>query len=288
MLTGPNPQASASLVIGGTGIVGGYIVERLILRGERPLALSRSPQSKLGVEWVQGDLQNPEALKLPPFTTLYCTADALLLPSVLPYLVNASLKRVVVFSSTSVLTKLDSEILAEREMWQKLADAEQEIIAACARHDVEWTILRPTLIYAEGRDQNITPLSRLIKRFGIMPAIGGARGLRQPVHAEDLAIGAIAAAASAAAANKFYSLPGGETLTYREMLGRIFDALRQPRRIVPVPAWLWRAAFRFVKQLFPGVNVAMGTRMMVDMTFDCSPAQQDFGWNPRRFHPRFD
>lgn len=268
--------------------MGGYIVERLILAGERPLALSRSPQSKPGIEWVQGDLQNPETLKLPAFATLYCTADALLLPRALPYLVNGSLKRVIVFSSTSVLTKLDSEIAAEREMWQKLADAEQEIIAACARHNIEWTILRPTLIYAEGRDQNITPLSRLIKRFGIMPAIGGAGGLRQPVHAEDLAIGAIAAAASASAANKFYSLPGGETLTYREMLGRIFDALRQPRRIVPVPAWLWRAAFRFVKQLFPGVNVAMGTRMMVDLTFDCSSARQDFGWNPRRFHPQFE
>lgn len=70
MLTGPDPQAT-SLVIGGTGIVGGYIVERLILAGERPLALSRSPQSKPGIEWVQGDLQNPETLKLPAFATLY-------------------------------------------------------------------------------------------------------------------------------------------------------------------------------------------------------------------------
>jgi len=238
--------------------------------------------------WVQGDLQNPETLKFPAFTTLYCTADAVLLPGALPYLFNGLLKRVIVFSSTSVLTKLDSEIPAEREMWRKLADAEEQIVAACARHNVEWTILRPTLIYAEGRDQNITPLSRLIKRFGIMPAIGGAAGLRQPVHAEDLAIGAIAAAGSASAANKFYSMPGGETLTYREMVGRIFDALRRPRRTVPVPAWLWRAAFAFVRPLFPGANVAMGTRMMVDMTFDCSPAQQDFGWNPRSFQPRFD
>ena len=288
MLPGPNPQAATSLVVGGTGVVGSYIVEQLILAGERPLALSRSPQSKPGVVWFQGDLQEPETLKFPAFTTLYCTADAVLLPTALPYLFNASLRRVIVFSSTSVLTKLDSEIPAEREMWRKLADAEEQIIAACARHNIEWTILRPTLIYAEGRDQNITPLSRLIKRFGIMPAVGGAGGLRQPVHAEDLAIGAIAAAASGSAANKFYSLPGGETLTYREMVGRIFDAVRRPRRTVPIPASLWRAAFAFVRPLFPGANVAMGTRMMMDMTFDCSPAKQDFGWNPRSFRPRFD
>ena len=101
------------------------------------------------------------------------------------------------------------------------------------QHNVGWTILRPTLIYAEGRDTNITPLSRLIRRFGFMPLVGGAPGLRQPVHAEDLAIGAIAAASSPAAINKFYSLPGAETLTYREMIGRIFDGLRMPRRTHP-------------------------------------------------------
>jgi nucleoside-diphosphate-sugar epimerase len=281
-------QAAKSLVVGGTGVVGGYIVEHLIRAGERPLALSRSPQSKPDVVWFQGDLQDPETLKFPPFTTLYCTADAVLLPAALPRFFNPSLKRIVVFSSTSVLTKLDSEIVAEREMWQNLAEAEQKIVAACDQRNIEWTILRPTLIYAEGRDVNITPLSRLIRRFGIMPVVGGASGLRQPVHAEDLAIGAIAAASSASAANKFYSLPGGETLTYREMVGRIFDGLQRPRRTIPVPAYLWRMAFAFVKPLFPGANVAMGTRMMKDMVFDRSPAEQDFGWCPRRFDPTFD
>ena len=282
------PEAAKSFVVGGTGIVGGYIVEHLIRAGERPLALSRSPQSKPEVVWFQGDLQDPGTLVFPPFTTLYCTADAVMLSAALPRFFNPSLKRIVVFSSTSVLTKLDSEIIAERRMWQNLAEAEEKIVAACEERNIEWTILRPTLIYAEGRDANITPLSRLIRRFGIMPVVGGGCGLRQPVHAEDLAIGAIAAASSRCAANKFYALPGGETLTYREMVGRIFDGLGRPRRTVPVPAAVWRMAFDFVKPLFPGINVAMGTRMMKDMVFDRSPAEQDFGWRPRRFRPTFD
>ncbi|QWG14908.1 hypothetical protein KMZ29_09745 [Bradyrhizobium sediminis] len=134
-----------------------------------------------------------------------------------------------------MITKQDTEVEAEREMIRKLAGAERKIAAACEQNNVGWTILRPTLIYTPGRDTNITPLSRLIRRFGFMPLVGGAPGLRQPVHAEDLAIGAIAAAASPAAVNKFYSLPGAETLTYREMIGRIFDALRLPRRTIWVP-----------------------------------------------------
>ena len=121
-----------------------------------------------------------------------------------------------------------------------------------------------------------------------MPLVGGGTGLRQPVHAEDLAIGAIAAAASPLAKNKFYSLPGSETLSYREMIGRIFDGMRLPRRTIPVPAIVWRAAFVALKPLFPGANVAMGIRMMKDMTFDAGPAITDFGWKPRAFHPVFE
>ena len=199
------------LVIGGTGLVGGYIVERLLRSGERPLVLSRRQQDGPGVDWVRGDLTRPDTLAFPPFATLYCTADAILLADALPRLFNPSLRRLVAFSSTSVLTKQDTEVAAERELIRKLAKAEQTIAAACEQHGVGWTILRPTLIYAEGRDTNITPLSRLIRRFGFMPLVGGAPGLRQPVHAEDLAIGAISAASSPAAANKTYSLPGGET-----------------------------------------------------------------------------
>ena len=282
------PEPMKSLVLGATGLVGGYIVDHLVRAGEQPLALSRSPQSRPGIDWYRGDLEKPDTLRFPPFATLYCTADAILLPPALPHLFNPSLKRAIVFSSTSVITKLDSEVAAEREMLKALADAEQKIVAACEQNDVAWTILRPTLIYAEGRDINITPLSRLIRRFGFMPLVGGAPGLRQPVHAEDLAIGAIAAASSPAAANKFYALPGGETLSYREMIGRIFDGLRKPRRTVPVPVGLWRAIFVLGKPLFPDANVAMGIRMTKDMTFDSTPAIRDFGWNPRTFNPVFD
>jgi nucleoside-diphosphate-sugar epimerase len=277
-----------SLVIGGTGLVGGYIVENLVRRGERPFVLSRSQQNRPGVDWFCGDLAKPDTLQFPAFAALYCTADAVLLAEALPRLFNQELRRVVAFSSTSVLTKQDTEVADERDTIRRLAEAEKKIAAACEQHNVGWTILRPTLIYAPGRDTNITPLSRLIRRFGFMPLVGGAPGLRQPVHAEDLAIGAIAAAASPAAINKFYALPGAETLSYREMIGRIFDALRLPRRTIWVPPLLWRAGFMLAKPLFPGANVAMGIRMMKDMTFDSTPAVRDFGWNPRAFNPVFD
>jgi nucleoside-diphosphate-sugar epimerase len=280
-------EAGGSLVVGGSGLVGGYIVDRLVGRGARVFAVSRSTHERAGVEWLRADLREPAMLQLPPVTTLYCTADAILLADALPNLLTPAVKRLVAFSSSSVLTKQDTEVIAERETIRKLAEAEQKIVAICEQHQVGWTILRPTLIYAEGRDTNLTPLSRLIRRFGFMPLVGGAPGLRQPVHAEDLAIGAIEAASCPAAANKFYCLPGGETLTYREMIGRLFDSMKLPRRTVSVPVPLWRLMFALAKPLFPGSNVAMGLRMTKNMTFDATPAATDFGWKPRAFHPAY-
>jgi nucleoside-diphosphate-sugar epimerase len=79
-----------SLVIGGTGLVGGYIVDHLLRGGERPSALSRSEQTRPGVEWIRGDLKQPHALELPPFATVYCSADATLLADAVPRLFNPS------------------------------------------------------------------------------------------------------------------------------------------------------------------------------------------------------
>ncbi|KAA0073038.1 epimerase [Tardiphaga sp. P9-11] len=278
-----------SLVVGATGIVGGYILQHLVRMGECPFALSRSPRECTAKQvWFQGEMSSLHSLKLPPFETLYCTANIGPLPKALRALHDTSLKRVVVFTSTSILTKIDSEIETERTMLRQLATAEQELIATCRELGIGWTILRPTLIYAEGRDANITRLARFISRYGFVPLAGSGIGLRQPVHAEDLAIGALAAAGSANAIDKIYSLPGTEVLPYREMVGRIFDGMKRPRRVFAVSPFLWRAAFAIAHPLLPNANAAMGMRMNKDMVFDAGPAVQDFGWNPRAFYPRFD
>ncbi len=276
-----------NLVVGATGIVGGYIVQHLVAAGERPTALSRAERHDANVDWVRGDLSAPAGLPTVTPETLYCTAHVGLLADALPYLDRSALKRVVVFTSTSIVTKMQSEIEEEREHLRRLADGEQQLISLCEQYGIGWTILRPTIIYAEGRDANVSRLAGLIRRFGFLPLMGRGAGLRQPVHAEDLATGAIQAAASDAAVNKTYALPGGETISYREMVGRIFDALGKPRRILSAPPVVWRFAFALAKPLFPNANVAMGNRMVKDMVFDGTPAVRDFGWNPRKFQPVF-
>ena len=275
------------LVLGATSLIGGFLTDRLRDACVEYLEVSRQAPP-LDRPWLQADLSDPDlASKLPETHTVYSLSPVWLLPQALPALQAAGMKRLVAFSSTSRFTKQDSPERSERETARRLAEAEAAVEAFCSAHKIAWTLLRPTLIYAEGRDGNVSRLAALIRRFGWLPISGRGEGLRQPVHAGDLAEGAIAAAHAKAAEGRAYDLPGGETLSYRTMAERIFDSLDRPRLIISLPPWLWSAVFALARPLFPGANAAMGTRMSRDLVFDGGAAARDFGWRPRPFHPSF-
>ena len=283
----PEDLASPVLVLGATSLIGDFLLARLNAAGIEPMALSRRPPSD-DVCWVDADLADPDlADELPPVATVFSLSPIWLLPQALPALKACGLTRLVAFSSTSRFTKQDSPDPAERGVAKALADAEAKVEAFCAEHGVAWTVLRPTLIYVEGRDGNVSRLASLIQRFKILPLSGRGEGLRQPVHAEDLAIGALAAAASPAAHDKAYDLTGGETLTYRVMAQRVFEGLGRRPAILGLPPWLFRLLLTLAKPFYPGATATMGDRMAQDLTFDDAPARRDFGWGPRDFRPRF-
>ena len=115
------------------------ILLQLVRAGERPFALWRSERSgSTNVEWLRGDLTAPAAIKLPPVTTLYCTAHAGLLAAAIPYFFSPLLTRVVAFTSTSIVTKINSEIATERESVRLWAEAEQKLISTCDRLGIAW------------------------------------------------------------------------------------------------------------------------------------------------------
>ncbi|MCA1786905.1 MAG: NAD-dependent epimerase/dehydratase family protein, partial [Desulfobacteraceae bacterium] len=168
-----------------------------------------------------------------------------------------------------------------------LAEGETFLRTWGASHGVDWIILRPTLIYGMGADQNISEIAAIIERFGFFPLLGRARGKRQPVHAQDVAAACIAALDAVHLANREYNLAGGETLTYRDMVRRIFTDLGKKPLVPTVPGWVFQLALK-VLHLFPRYrhwSMAMVDRMNQDLVFDYAAAAADFGYTPRKtFH----
>lgn len=282
MTAAPKP----TLVLGATSLVGRFLAPMAAEQGRPIVAVSRHPPHAPRGDWLKADLAAPD-LVLPRATQAIAVCPIWLVPPALPALERAGVRRIVAMSSTSRFTKASSPHAAERAVADSLARAEEALAAFCEPRGVARTVLRPTLIYAEGQDGNVSRLAALIRRFGVLPISGRGEGLRQPVHAADLAAATLHALDAAAAHDRAYDLPGGETLAYRAMVERIFEGLGRTPRILSLPPPLWRAALALAAPVLPGATAAMGDRMAENLVFDGTAAARDFGWAPRPFRPRF-
>lgn len=287
--TGLEPMSV--LVTGASSQIGVFLLPKLVARGLRVHAISREAPADAvaGVTWHLGDIGAGEM----PCIQLDCLihlAPLPLLPRILLALAEREepqrcVKRLIAFGSTSRISKQHSSDQSERELARQLDEAEKFIADFCALREIPWTVFRPTLIYGCGRDKNITVITGFIRRFGFFPLIGDARGLRQPVHADDLAGACLAALENPLAFNRAYDLSGGETLNYRQMVERVFAAEGKHTRFVRIPLPLFRVALTCLSLLpsFRYLSGAMANRMAEDLCFDHWAASRDFGYAPRKF-----
>lgn len=270
-------------ILGATSFVGGAILPRLVAAGWRPITVSRgTPAVHSGdSQTVSGAGAGPGPSPIAHWIAL---CPIWVLPEHGPRLEAAGAQRVVALSSTSLFTKRASSDASERRTASALAAAERAVLDWAARSGIVVTILRPTLIYDGLHDRNIAMIAGWIRRWGFFPVVGAARGLRQPVHVDDVAAACIAAL-TAASAGAAYDLSGGEALPYRRMVERVFEALGRPARIVSLPGWLVRLAVPLLRALprYRHVTTAMFDRMDDDLVFDHAAAVRDLGFSPRPF-----
>lgn len=276
-------------VLGASSLVGGCLLAKLEEMGWSAVAFSREKRiADQGgtVEWMQLPATNTESNEMTRSVSHWiCVAPIWVLPDYFSLIEASGARRLVALSSTSRFTKVGSGDAAENAIATKLIDSEARVQAWAEGRGIEWVVLRPTLIYGLGRDKNISEMARFIRQFGFFPLLGSAQGRRQPIHAEDVATACVAALHAPAAANRAFNISGGETLTYREIVTRVFAALGRPARLVTVPLWVFRLAVAILRCLprYRHWSAAMAERMNRDLVFDQSDAARDFGFKPRGF-----
>lgn len=199
-------------------------------------------------------------------------------------------RRIVALSSTSVFTKTNSSDESERIMATKFADAENDLAKWSQKSSVEYVILRPTLIYGRGLDRNVSQIANFIRRFGFFPLCSPASGLRQPIHADDVASACKSALETTGASGRSYNISGGETLTYKEMVARIFVVLGKRPIFLTTPLWLFRLATPFVRLVpkFHDWSPSMAERINQDLEFDHTEAEKDLHLRFRPFHLKIE
>lgn len=276
------------LLVGASGQVGLSILRRLLNAKNKVLAVYHDTVMDFEhphLTWIYGDVEgrNFDLRGLNPRTLIY-TPSIWTLPPHLKKLSQQGINRLVCFSSTSIMSKATSENEYEREMVEKFSEAEREVGQICKELGIKWTIIRPTMIYGIGLDKNVSSILRFMRRFyGLFPLVPPAKGLRQPVHVDDLARAVHLLLDMPKTYGKCYNLGGAEKLTYRELVERIAKIANIKPIFLPLARLpqAMDAISRFFRR--PDLNGEIAKRMNRDLIFDSQEATLDFGYTPRPF-----
>lgn len=271
-------------VLGATSLVGDALLPALAGAGRRVVACSRSPRPAPAggaVRWtVPGTLPGDGG----PVTQWISLCPLWALGEHLGWLAGLGTERLVALSSMSMVTKRDAPAASERQVARRLAEAEAATRDWARARGITLCVLRPTMIYDGRDDGNVSAIAAFVRRRGWFPLCGRADGLRQPVHAADVAQACVAAL-DHPAPRETYTLSGGEALPFRDLVHRVCRERGLPARLVSVPPWAWRAALPVARGLGLARNVPVGAgpRMNEDLSCDHAAATADLGFHPRRF-----
>lgn len=224
------------LVTGGSGFLGRRVVAAAVARGDKVIGLARSTRAAetlagLGAAAARADLDDPDGTR-EAFAA--AGAEALLNLASLGFghagtIVGAAraagLRRAVFVSTTAVTTTLNAPS-------KQVRLAAEETIRASG---LDWTIIRPTMIYGGPDDRNMCRLLALLRRSPVVPLPDGGRGLHQPVHVDDLADVLLRAIGADIAVGRRYDVAGPRALPLREIVDEAAAALGRRVVCVPVP-----------------------------------------------------
>lgn len=272
------------LVTGANGVVGKPLCLRLSNESTVFMRVSRSSC----VNTLQWDLHQPlnqlQKQNLKGATTLIHCAPIWLLAQHIDALHSIGVKRMVVFSSTSVISKRASTDKSEEQLVEQLSVGETALLDFAANSDLEFTILRPSMIYGYGHDQNVSHIANFMMKYRCMVLMGKAKGLRQPVHCDDLVGAALSVIDKPKSISKAYNLAGADILSYRQMVQRIFSGLGRKPFIISVPLSLFRVALIVLSKISRfSYTPEMANRMNQDLVYDYQEAADDFGYQPQGF-----
>jgi nucleoside-diphosphate-sugar epimerase len=190
------------------------------------------------------------------------------------------LRRIVALSSMSAESKRSSPDPAERALAERLGAAEERLHRLAATRGIACTVFRPTLIYGGGGDRSLAPIARFLRRYRILPLPLGAHGLRQPVHAADLAAACLRVLDVPCTYGKTYPLGGGERLPFDALLRRLRAVTPGFVLLLPLPIPVLAGLARCLRG---APTAAAFARLRQPLIADNEAATRDFGYAPRPF-----
>ena len=272
------------VVTGATGFTGIHTLPLLLKKNIKVRCLVRNTSNidlilKSDVELIYGDLNDQASIER-AFEGVHALINIASLgfghaQNIVQAAVRKNIQRAIFISTTALFTRLNARSKSVRL-------TAEDIIK---KSGLDYTLLRPTMIYGSSMDRNICRLIKFVNRWPIFIVIGNGTYLQQPVYVEDVSSAIVKSLLSANTSGKCYNISGAVPITFNQMIDTLLSALDRKIYKVHIPASPIVTALECSERLgmhFP-IKAEQILRLNEDKSFDYSDARNDFGYNPIPF-----
>lgn len=280
------------LVTGITGHTGKYFLKELVDNNyEGPIRClvrkssdtSLLDKSGLRIEKVFGDLNNEKFIKqsmngVDIVMHIYNIHHSSM---VVEAAIDNKVKRAILVHTTGVYSNFKQASL-------KYKNVEKEVLGFSESPDcpTQITILRPTMIYGDMCDSNMSKFIKMIDKLKIMPVINGGNSLIQPVNARDLGKAFYKVLLSPEETDgKTYNLSGEKPIQLIEVFKLISHNLNKKTFFISIPLIVGVFFAKLLKLLSLGRfdYIEKVQRMAENRSYSHEEATRDFNYHPMSF-----
>ena len=308
-----------AFVTGGSGFIGGKLIERLVADGDQVRALARSDGAAdavaaLGAEPVRGDLADRPGLEAGAVGCELAFHAAARLGDWGPWeeferdnvegsrnvavaCAAAGVRRLVHVSTEAVLIAGEPLVAVDeraprrpdsKAFYSRSKALAEEAVLTDGGDGLERIVVRPRFVWGAG-DRTLLPQIAAMVRAGRFAWIGGGGHLTDTTHVDNVVHGLLLAA-ERGADREVYFVTDGERVVFRDFVSELIrtQGLEPPTRSVPAPlAGAVAAASEEAWRLLPLPGRPPLTRFAVwvssqECTIDISKARGELGYEPVR------
>ena len=272
---------------GATGFVGRHLIKRLN-NHEVTCFIRKDSEDLKNFKTVKGDLKYiaDVANNLKDFdVVIHLAANLWVTDNHTMYLDNVvatkniieackknGVKRIITLSSSS----------ATPENLSEYGKTKLEADKLIMNSKLEYTILKPTMIYGDG-GRGFTRILSHIKKYPIVPIVGHGKTLMQPVYVEDVVDVIVKCLENPKSIGKVYGVAGPKAVTMNELFDAVSLAATGKKKFkfhIPV-----RLLYRIINLMHPFNKKKRMTKegiktFYTDSNLDISETVKDLGFNP--------
>jgi nucleoside-diphosphate-sugar epimerase len=283
------------LITCGAGVVGSRLVKKLVNRGRKVRVLTLPGDQKIeslkniDCEICFGDISVSETLNgvFDGIDTVYHLAAVIIsndkellwkinlegTKNVIKAAMNAGIKHFIYISSISAEWPEGSDYAMTKIAAEQLVKSNKKI---------EYTIIRPTLIYGCNEGQEFNMFVDSLKKYPVVFFVGRGRAKKNPIFVDDIVKGLSAVAYNKKTYGKIYNFSGGQEISIRDMSKLILKHQNIKKMFIPVPVFLCKVLAYIMEKTMkePFLTGYAISRIMQEASADNSEAKRDLGYNP--------